>query len=145
MCRPDANGFVVFEATAAARWLYAHAKQYQININDIMEENFSLDTVGNVRSPIIRTCVVVRVCLNSCVYTLVFACVGLFCADHTHRPGQLPSHLHHHQRLAHAAHAGHLLSHILLTFTHTTHQHSDTDTHVSNLLRPQIYLRSARN
>jgi hypothetical protein len=46
----DAAGFTVFEATAAARWLYDNSRKYHINPADIMEELFSLDTIGNVSS-----------------------------------------------------------------------------------------------
>lgn len=43
----DQAGFVVFEATAAAKWLLERAALLDIRPSDVMEENLSLDTIGN--------------------------------------------------------------------------------------------------
>jgi uncharacterized SAM-binding protein YcdF (DUF218 family) len=43
----DKAGFATFEATAASKWLLDRAKVFDILPSDVMEENLSLDTIGN--------------------------------------------------------------------------------------------------
>ena len=43
----DQAGFGVFESTAAAKWLLERAALLDIRQCDVMEENLSLDTIGN--------------------------------------------------------------------------------------------------
>ena len=45
----DPAGFPVYESSAAIKWLLDKRVEYDIGVEDVMEESFSLDTVGNVR------------------------------------------------------------------------------------------------